>query len=59
VDASERSAVVTRGLFAQVRNPIFTAMAVTGVGLVLMVPNVFALASFLVLIVAVDLEVRR
>ena len=58
VDATERSALVTTGTFAVVRNPIFTAMAVTGVGLALMVPNVVALVGVAVLLAALELQVR-
>ncbi|WP_328437820.1 isoprenylcysteine carboxylmethyltransferase family protein [Streptomyces sp. NBC_00444] len=58
VDPEERTALVTGGLFAYVRNPIFTAMGVTGLGLTLMVPNILALTSLAALIVAVELQVR-
>lgn len=58
VDPDERTALVTTGPFALVRNPIFTAMAVTGLGLALMVPNVVALTGVLVLVVALQLQVR-
>ncbi|MFF7146090.1 methyltransferase family protein [Streptomyces nodosus] len=44
VDAGERTTLVTSGVFARVRNPVFTAMAVTalGLGLGMMVPNPIA-----------------
>ncbi|MGJ7878063.1 methyltransferase family protein [Streptomyces rochei] len=58
VDPTERTALVREGLFAYVRNPIFTAMAMTGLGLTLMVPSVPALAVFAALIIAVELQVR-
>ena len=58
VDESERTELVTSGPFAWVRNPIFTAMAVTGIGLALMVPNAVALAGALLLLVALQLQVR-
>lgn len=58
VDQAERTALVTHGAFTHVRNPIFTAMAVTGLGLTLMVPNALALISLAALIVAVELQVR-
>ncbi|MEU0164095.1 methyltransferase [Streptomyces iakyrus] len=54
MDVGERTALITGGPLAYVRNPIFTAMAVTGLGLVLMVPNILALTSLL----AVELQVR-
>ncbi|MGC4971689.1 methyltransferase family protein [Streptomyces sp. DT199] len=58
VDQEERTALVTRGAFAHVRNPIFTAMTVTGLGLTLTVPNVLALASLIALVAAIELQVR-
>ncbi|KUO16218.1 methyltransferase family protein [Streptomyces dysideae] len=58
VDADERTALVSDGAFARVRNPIFTAMAVTGLGLTLMVPNILALAALAALVTAVELQVR-
>ncbi|MFC7842763.1 methyltransferase family protein [Streptomyces sp. NPDC057382] len=58
VDPAERTALVRKGLFTYVRNPIFTAMAITGLGLTLMVPNVLALAALVALIIAVELQVR-
>jgi protein-S-isoprenylcysteine O-methyltransferase Ste14 len=58
VDAGERTALVTSGMFAQVRNPVFTAMAVTGAGLALMVPNLVAVLALASLAAAVQLQVR-
>jgi protein-S-isoprenylcysteine O-methyltransferase Ste14 len=58
VDATERTALVTTGAFAWVRNPIFTAMALTGAGLALMAPNVVALLGLVLLVVALQLQVR-
>lgn len=58
VDETERTELVTSGPFAVVRNPIFTAMAFTGLGLVLMVPNVPALVGFVLLLVALHLQVE-
>ena len=58
VDAREVTDLVTGGPFAVVRNPIFTAMGATGLGLVLMVPNVVAVAGLVLLVVALELQVR-
>lgn len=58
VDPEERTALVTSGPFALVRNPIFSAMIPTGLGLALMVPNVAALVAFGGLILALELQVR-
>jgi protein-S-isoprenylcysteine O-methyltransferase Ste14 len=58
VDEHERTALVTDGPFALVRNPIFSAMLPTSLGLVLLVPNVVALAGFVALLVALEIQVR-
>lgn len=58
VDESEQTKLVTTGLFGIVRNPIFTAMALTGLGLAAMVPNVVALGGIAALLVALQLQVR-
>jgi protein-S-isoprenylcysteine O-methyltransferase Ste14 len=58
VDESERTALVTAGAFQVVRNPIFSAMVLTAVGLTCMVPNVIALVGLAALLVALELQVR-
>jgi protein-S-isoprenylcysteine O-methyltransferase Ste14 len=58
VDASERTDLVTDGPFSVVRNPIFAAMMPAVLGLALLVPNVLSLAGVLLLLVAVELQVR-
>jgi protein-S-isoprenylcysteine O-methyltransferase Ste14 len=58
VDESERTALVTDGPFALVRNPIFAAMIPTSLGLALMVPNVVAWAGFAALVLALEVQVR-
>jgi len=58
VDPEERTELVTGGPFGLVRNPIYTAMLPTVFGLVLMVPNVLAIAAFLTLLTALELQVR-
>jgi protein-S-isoprenylcysteine O-methyltransferase Ste14 len=58
VDERERTAHVTDGAFALARNPIFTAMLITAVGLTLMVPNVVAVVGLVALVVALELQVR-
>lgn len=58
VDETERTDLVTGGAFELVRNPIFSAMLLTAVGLTLMVPNVVALVGLGALVVAIELQVR-
>ena len=58
VDERERTALVTSGPFAVVRNPIFAAMLPTSLGLALLVPNVAALAGLGALWLALQIQVR-
>lgn len=58
VDEAETTELVTTGPFAVVRNPIFSAMLPTSLGLVLMVPSVVAIAGLVALFVALELQVR-
>jgi protein-S-isoprenylcysteine O-methyltransferase Ste14 len=58
VEVTERTDLVVSGPFATVRNPIFSAMAVTGAGLAFLAPNLVALAGFVLLVVALQLQVR-
>ena len=58
VDPDERTELVTDGPFALVRNPIFSAMIPTALGLTLLVPSVVALAGLVGLVVALELQVR-
>jgi protein-S-isoprenylcysteine O-methyltransferase Ste14 len=59
VDPRERTALVTRGPFRLVRNPIFSAMMVAAAGLALLVPNALAVAAVVGLVAAIELQVRR
>ncbi|WP_460347181.1 methyltransferase family protein [Actinoallomurus acanthiterrae] len=58
VDEAERTDLVTTGAFALARNPIFTAMIATAIGLVAMVPNLIAVAGLALAVVAIELQVR-
>jgi protein-S-isoprenylcysteine O-methyltransferase Ste14 len=58
VDSAERTALVTDGIFAHVRNPIFTAMVAAQAGIVLMVPTWVSAAALAALAAAVQLQVR-
>lgn len=58
VDATEQTALVTGGPFAVVRNPIFSGLMLSAAGFALLLPNVTALASFALLVVAIELQVR-
>lgn len=58
VDPSERTALVTSGAFALVRNPIFTAMITALAGLTLLVPTLVTAAALVCLVLAIELQVR-
>jgi protein-S-isoprenylcysteine O-methyltransferase Ste14 len=58
VDPGERTELVTGGVFARVRNPIFTAMVTAQAGVVLMVPTWVSVVALVALVVAVQLQVR-
>ena len=58
IDENERTGLVAEGVFGFVRNPIFSAMILTACGLAMMVPNPISLAGLLVLVVAIQLQVR-
>lgn len=58
VETTERTELVESGAFAWSRNPIFLAMAVTLVGLTVVVPNGIQLAALVCLLAAIELQVR-
>ncbi|MDT0276165.1 methyltransferase family protein [Blastococcus goldschmidtiae] len=58
VDTGERTELVTAGVFAHVRNPVFTAMGVAQLGIVLTVPTWVGVLALAALVVAVQLQVR-
>jgi protein-S-isoprenylcysteine O-methyltransferase Ste14 len=58
VDEGERTQLVTGGLFAVLRNPVFTGMGAVALGVALMVPTVVAAAAVACLIAAVQIQVR-
>lgn len=58
VDDEEGTNLVTTGMFAAVRNPVFTAMVTTGAGITLMVPNLVSVCALALLVGAVELQVR-
>lgn len=58
VDPEERTELVTDGPFGLVRNPIYSAMIPTVLGLVLLVPNVLSITAIVSLVVGLELQVR-
>ena len=59
VDYTERTELVRSGLFAVIRNPIFTFIIVTAAAMALMTPNVVALAGVVGLWLGIEIHVRR
>lgn len=58
VDVHETTTLVRGGVFAIVRNPIFTAILVFATGVALMVPNVLALTALALLVASIEVQVR-
>ncbi|MGQ0826730.1 MAG: methyltransferase family protein [Actinomycetota bacterium] len=58
VNPTERTQLQQHGPFALVRNPIFSAMVVAGLGIVALVPNVAAVAALLLVVVGIEVQVR-
>ncbi len=57
-DPGERTDLVTSGPFALVRNPIYTALIPTLLGLALLVPSALALGSVALFAAATEVQVR-
>jgi protein-S-isoprenylcysteine O-methyltransferase Ste14 len=58
VHRDQRTRLVIDGPFSSVRNPIFSAMIAFFAGIVLLAPNAAALAGWLLLVMALELQVR-
>ncbi len=59
VDTTETTTLVHTGMFGRIRNPIYDAMFLFGIGIVLVTPNVVALAGLILLVSTIELQVRR
>jgi protein-S-isoprenylcysteine O-methyltransferase Ste14 len=59
VDERETTPLVHTGVFGRVRNPIYTAMFTFGLGIALVTPNLVACAGFILLVITIELQVRR
>jgi protein-S-isoprenylcysteine O-methyltransferase Ste14 len=58
VDPGASSRLVTDGPFRYVRNPIMSGTFLTWIGLALIVPNVLAVAMLILVLVALEIQVR-
>ena len=59
VDETETTTLVRSGVFAVVRNPIYSAMFVFWLGATLVAPNLLALIGYLLLVASIEVQVRR
>jgi protein-S-isoprenylcysteine O-methyltransferase Ste14 len=59
VDRREATPLVTNGLFGMVRNPIYSAMLLAMAGLLLLMPNALSALAFGLLVVGLQIQVRR
>jgi protein-S-isoprenylcysteine O-methyltransferase Ste14 len=59
VDERETTTLVHSGVFAWIRNPIYTAMFTFGIGITLVTPNLVACAGLILLVASIQLQVRR
>jgi len=58
VDRRAKTEHITRGLFRFVRNPIFSAMLLTGLALVVLIPSALTLGAWVALLVGLEIQVR-
>ena len=58
VRETERTALIAGGPFRWVRNPIYSSMLLAALGLALAAPNVLSVLALVVLLVALELQVR-
>ncbi len=58
VDEAERTQLVTSGLFAWVRNPIFSFVTLSVLGLVLLAPSILSLLAAFLTVFGIEIQVR-
>jgi protein-S-isoprenylcysteine O-methyltransferase Ste14 len=58
VDPDERTELVAAGPFRFARNPVFTGMIVAAVGLALTAPTAITVGATLLLVIAIEVQVR-
>lgn len=58
VDPTERTELITTGPFGWSRNPIFTGMVTSALGLAILAPTVLTIAAVVMLVAAVEIQVR-
>jgi protein-S-isoprenylcysteine O-methyltransferase Ste14 len=58
VNPMEKTTLRTQGLYSIVRNPIFSAMILTTIGLVTLTPTAMSVAGLVGLVLSIELQVR-
>ena len=58
VEESDRTELVTDGVFGLVRNPIYTGMIPAFAGIALLVPNPLAVAAFALVVIGLEIQTR-
>lgn len=58
VDPTEHTALVTDGVFAAIRNPIFSGMALCAIGIAVVVPNLLAAGALTLGAAGLQVQVR-
>ena len=59
VDESEKTELVTHGMFSVSRNPIYFGMLVVGLGFIVLVPHIFMAVCSVLTFIGIDLQVRK
>jgi protein-S-isoprenylcysteine O-methyltransferase Ste14 len=59
VKSDERTELVTEGLFQLSRNPIYVGMILATLGLALMAPTALAFAGLAILLIGLEIQVRK
>ena len=59
VDESETTDLVTHGLYARIRNPIYTGIMLFGMGLLVLLPTVYMVPLLVAGYLSIDLHVRK
>ena len=59
VDESEKTELVTHGMFSVSRNPIYFGMMVVGLGFVTLVPHYSMALCYVLAVVGINLQVRK
>lgn len=59
VDETEKTELVTHGMFSLCRNPIYFGMLIVGLGFMVLVPHVFMVICSILAFIGIDLQVRK